>query len=212
VFLRHGEKELHVPWPSPDAPSPDVLVWRDRVPARLASPEASALLSAAIGIDVRLVYLDDPAIRPVDPGYGDAADRVSFADGFPVLLTGDGSLDDLNARLATPISMRRFRPNIVIGGADAWAEDGWRRVRIGEAIFRVVKPCARCVITTQDPDSGVSAGDNEPLATLRRMDRMAKGGVMFGQNLITDQVGAIHVGDPVEPLETGPSNLRIQAA
>ena len=207
LLLRHGDDALHVSFPDAEASAPEVTIWRDHVPARLGSAEAGAMLSAAIGVDVRLVYLDDPAARPVDLAYGDAGDRVSFADGFPVLLTSEESLSDLNARLDEPVSMRRFRPNIVISGMAPWDEDMLRRVRIGETVFRVVKPCSRCVMVTQDPDSGEIRNGNEPLTTLRKMGRMAKGGVMFGQNLVPDRLGTIRVGDDVEPLETGPSNL-----
>jgi len=207
IVLRHAGRELPVPFPDERAPHAEVTIWRDRVPARLATAEASALLSGALGVDVRLAYLADPALRPVDPAHAVPGDRVSFADGYPMLLTGEGSLGALNVHLAVPVTMRRFRPNIVIGGAAPWAEDEWRRVRIGTVVFRVVKPCSRCVIVTQDPDSGETAGDNEPLATLRRIGRMAKGGIMFGQNLIPDGSGIVRVGDRVEPVETGPSNL-----
>ncbi|WP_157216996.1 MOSC domain-containing protein [Flavisphingomonas formosensis] len=207
LVLRHAGRELHVACPGPDAAAVEATVWRDHVPARLASQEAADWLSEALGAKMHLVHMADPDVRRVDAAYGAPDDRVSFADGFPVLLTSQGSLAALNALLPEPMVMRRFRPNIVVEGADAWVEDEWRRLRIGMMTFRVVKPCSRCVIVTQDPDSGDAGQGNEPLATLRRMGRMAKGGIMFGQNLIPDEVGEIRIGDVVEPLETGPSNL-----
>jgi len=207
IVLRHDGRQLYVPVPGAEAPQVETIVWRDHVPARIASTEAAELLSAALGADMRLVYMANATVRPVDARYGAEDDRVSFADGFPVLLTSEASLSALNGALTAPVSMRRFRPNIVVDGMEAWAEDGWRRVRIGAVTFRIVKPCSRCVIVTQDPDSGVAGEGNEPLASLRRLGRMAKGGIMFGQNLIPDGIGTISVGDAVEPIEVGPSNL-----
>jgi uncharacterized protein YcbX len=104
--------------------------------------------------------------------------------------------------------MARFRPNIVVTGAAAWAEDGWRRIRIGTVVFRVAKPCARCVVTTIDQITGERPDKSEPLRTLGRMRRTADG-VMFGQNLIPDGPGRITVGDAIEILEAGESTVRL---
>jgi uncharacterized protein YcbX len=134
---------------------------------------------------------------------------VSFADGFPLLLATEESLAELNRLIrdgadhspegALPIT--RFRPNVVVAGAPAWAEDRWRRLRIGDAVFRVVKGCDRCVLTTVDPDTAERG--KEPLRTLARHRRWA-GKVWFGVNLIPDTPGVtIHAGDPVQILETG---------
>jgi uncharacterized protein YcbX len=201
----HGALTVHEP--AEGAETRNVTVWRDRLPARNASEEASAFLSQALEKPVRLVWMHDILARPVAQNHGKPGDHVSFADGFPLLLTTQQSLDDLNARLASPVTMRRFRPNIVIAGALPWAEDTWRRIRIGGLSFRVVKPCSRCVIITQDPDTGVRRDANEPLATLRSFHAASSGEIMFGQNVIPDGAGTIRIGDPVEILEEGPSNL-----
>jgi uncharacterized protein YcbX len=103
--------------------------------------------------------------------------------------------------------MRRFRPNIVIRADAAWAEDNWKVVRIGETIFRVAKPCGRCVVTTRDPDTGEQTDPREPLETLGQFHRAAEGAIIFGQNLIPEAVGEISIGDAVEILQVGPSNL-----
>jgi uncharacterized protein YcbX len=131
-----------------------------------------------------------------------------FSDGFPVLLANMASLDALNAALPQPIGMSRFRPNIIVTGAAAWAEDRWLRIRIGAVLFRVAKPCARCAVTTVDQVTGERPDKSEPLRTLGRIRRTA-GGVMFGQNLIPDGPGRIAVGDSVEILEVGESNVRL---
>jgi uncharacterized protein YcbX len=200
--------DLRVPIPTPAAERRQVTVWKDRVPALDAGPEAAAWLSATLGLACGLVYLDDPGARPVDPAYARPDDRTVFSDGFPVLLANMASLDALNAALPQPIGMSRFRPNIIVTGAAAWAEDRWLRIRIGAVLFRVAKPCARCAVTTVDQVTGERPDKSEPLRTLGRIRRTA-GGVMFGQNLIPDGPGRIAVGDSVEILEVGESNVRL---
>jgi uncharacterized protein YcbX len=131
----------------------------------------------------------------VDQAYGRADDQVSLADGFPFLLISEGSLAELNARLERPLPMDRFRPNLVVGGCDPFAEDGWRVVRIGPITLRVVKPCARCAITTVDQRTATRG--KEPLRTLATFRRSGTK-VLFGQNLVHDETGNLRKGDPVE--------------
>lgn len=187
-----GTDPLHVP--VPDVPA-EVLVWRDRVQAQEAGPEAAAWLSEALGRPCRLVHMGDPAAaRPVDPSYARSEDRVSFADGFPLLAVNAASLDDLNARLPQPVPMDRFRTNLVVSGAPAWAEDGWASLHVGPVAFRGPKTCARCVVVTTDQLTGARPRDREPLRTLTGFRRDAKGRVVFGMNLIPDGAGRIAVG------------------
>ncbi len=188
---------LTVPYPGRDAARRPVRIWKDDVNAVEAEVAAHAWFSRYLGIDCRLVYMDEAAVRPVDPAYDTGGDEVSFADGYPLLLTSDASLADLNTRLDAPVPMSRFRPNLVVSGFDAFAEDRWSRVRIGEMFFHVVKPCARCVVTTIDQQTAV--GGKEPLRTLNRFRRQ-NGKVYFGENLIPEAPGVIRVGDAVEVL------------
>ena len=206
ILAADAGDRLQVPVPTAAAERRLVQVWRDQVPALDAGPEAASWLSARLGLPCGLVYLNDPLARPVDPAYGMPDDRAAFSDGFPVLLANRASLAALNDALPDPIDMERFRPNVVVTGAAPWAEDRWRRIRIGEVVFRVAKPCARCVVTTVDQITGERPNKSEPLRTLGRM-RRAPGGVMFGQNLIPDGPGRIAVGDSVEILEAGESNV-----
>jgi uncharacterized protein len=179
----------------PVGPLVDVQVWDDKLAATPADDAAHAWFSAAIGVPLRLVYLDDPTRRPTDPAYGDDADVVSFADSYPLLLAAEGSLAAVG-----DLSMVRFRPNLVVAGAPAWAEDRWRRLRVGEATFRAVKGCSRCVLTTIDPDTAETGP--EPLRTLARLRRW-DGKVWFGTNLVPETPGAVlRVGDAVEVLES----------
>lgn len=196
--------ELRVP--PPTAGHTPATVWQSTVDAVLADNTASAWLSKIIGTSARLVFLDDPTQRPTKPTYTRPDDRVSFADGFPLLLTTTGSLEALNDAVAAgrfpaegPLPMTRFRPNVVVDGAEAWAEDGWRRVRIGKAEFRAVSGCARCVMTTVDPIT--AAKGKEPIASLARLRRW-DGKTWFGMNLVPDSPGVtIDAGDEVEVLE-----------
>jgi uncharacterized protein len=206
-----GGGTLRIPIPAASAERRQVQVWRDRLPALDAGPDAAAWLSEALGLPCGLVYLDDPWSRPVDPAYALPGDRAPFTDGFPVLLASTASLDALNAALPSAIDMDRFRPNITVSGAIAWEEDRWRRIRIGGIVFRVAKPCARCFVTTVDQRTGTRPDKSEPLRTMARIRRTASG-VMFGQNLIPDGPGRIAVGDAIEILEVGESNVPLLPA
>jgi len=200
LVLSHRDgASLVVPVPG-DAPLVPVRVWRDDVAANDAGETAAQWLSALFGQPVRLVHMPDAARRLVVDG--EAGDHVSFADGFPLLVTVVASLDALNHELANPVPMARFRPNLVIEGAPAFAEDGWQRLRIGDVTLRVAKPCTRCVITTQDVDTGEVVDRSEPLRTLRAMGRVMPGEgklrePIFGRNAIPDGPGTIAVGDSV---------------
>ena len=196
VLSMPGLPDLPVAIPAPDAPRRAVVVWRDTVDAACASPEADAWLSRALGRALRLVYMDGAARRPVSPDHAAPGDEVSFADGYPLLLIGQSSLDALNARLPSPVPMARFRPNLVVAGAPPHAEDGWRRIRIGDIAFDLPKPCTRCVFTTVDVASGTFDASGEPLRTLKGYRRTASG-VTFGMNLIARGTGTLHVGDGV---------------
>jgi uncharacterized protein YcbX len=199
---------------SVDVPSADVLVpvqvWNSNLVAALASPAACAWFSQVIGESVRLVHLDDPTRRHPNPAFALPTDYVSFADSYPLLLATTTSLDALNDWIAEgpraaegPMPMTRFRPNVVVTGGAAWDEDGWRRIRIGEALFRVVKGCDRCTMTMTDPDSALRG--KEPIATLARHRRW-DGETWFGMNIVPDNPGVtIAVGDEVEVLESVPT-------
>jgi uncharacterized protein YcbX len=192
-----------------DGPPLEVVIWKDRVQATTCGGEADAWLTEALREPCRLVYLDDPARRPVRAPYRSNGETVAFTDGFPVLLTSLDSLADLNQRLATPIRISRFRGNIVIGGSAPWAEDGWTKIRIGTATFRVVKPCDRCIITTIDQETGERPDKREPLRTLASFRRDPRG-VMFGQNLIPTSAGHVATGDRVVVLEAGEPNVALE--
>ena len=204
VLRTQGRSDLVVAEPDATGLS-DVTVWGFTGLASAAGGAADDWLSVALDRKVRLMWLDDPTRRPIKPGYARESDRVSFADGYPVLLANTASLAALNdlifesGSLEGPLPMTRFRPNLVVTGARAWAEDAWTggRIRIGEVIFRVPTPCDRCVVTTTDQETGERG--KEPLRTLARF-RNVDQGLMFATNLIPDNQGTVAIGDSVEPM------------
>jgi hypothetical protein len=174
-----------------------VRIWDDSVDAvRVADTED--WLSRVIGVRCNLVYMPDDVVRPLPPEYSVRADRVGFADAFPFLILSQASIDNLNTRLEHAIDVRRFRPNLLIDGVAPHAEDTWARVRVGALDLHVVKPCARCAITTVNPDTGVRG--KEPLRTLAEY-RTKNGKVYFAQNAIHAGPGELRVGDSVEVLQ-----------
>jgi uncharacterized protein YcbX len=178
-----------------DAGSPDVRIWRDTVSAIDCGDEPAEVLSAVLGRPCRIVRWGDASERSVEPEHSRPGDRVGFADAYPLLLIGQASLDDLNRRLGEPVPMTRFRPNLVVAGAEPYAEDRWSRIRRGPVVLDVVKPCARCVVTTTDQATGRRMGP-EPLATLATYRRDGDK-VLFGQNAIPRSLGTLRVGDRV---------------
>ena len=170
-----------------------VRVWTSEVEALLAAPDTNIWFSEYMGFACGLVYLADDEHRAVPNPAAAFDDEVSFADGAPVLLISDASLAGLNAKLARPVSMDRFRPNIVVSARKPHAEDSWKRIAIGDAEFDVAWSCSRCIMPSIDQDSGAMAADAEPLTTLNSYRRRG-GKVYFGQNLIPRRLGTIRIG------------------
>jgi uncharacterized protein YcbX len=198
------DERLHVDWEGERLEVPltpgageatRVRVWRDEVSALDMGAEASRFFSAALGQTLRLVYMPDASQRQVDTAFARAGDHVSFADGFPYLLASESTLDDLNARLEAPVPMQRFRPNLVVAGAPAYAEDRWQEIRIGDALFEVRKPCTRCVIITTDQETG-ARHPKEPLKTLAAYNTW-QGKPVFAQNLLRRSGEQLRVGESV---------------
>lgn len=173
-----------------------VTVWNSTVNAIAPSSEADAWLSAFLETPVRLVYMPESTERLSNPKHGHGL--VGFADGFAHLVLGEASLADLNARLGkkghAPLPMNRFRPNLVVAGLAPYAEDALGEFRVGEAILRGTKPCARCQIPSTDQATGEVRGP-EPLATLAEYRDDPKLGTLFGMNCATVKPGVIRVGD-----------------
>lgn len=171
-----------------------VEVWKDSVTAIEAEQDATDFITSFLGVASRLVYMPDESVRPVDHAYSQTGDQVSFADGYPILLTTTSSLYDLNGRLDEAIPMNRFRPNIVVSGGEAWDEDEWTVIEIAGFSFRCAKPSARCGVISVDQTSGLR--QREPLRTLAGF-RKRDSKVYFGINLIPEAPAKIGVGDSV---------------
>jgi len=178
-----------------------VTVWKSTVNADDCGDEPAEWLSSFLGLPLRLVRMGGTYQRPNLKRAAQAGDVVTFADSCPFLVLSEASLADLNSRLAVPLPMNRFRPNLVVAGAAPYGEDAWTRIRIGDAVFRSAGPCARCPITTTDQETAVRG--KEPLKTLAtyRRDPADPTDVNFGLNLIHEtKRGTVRVGAPVEPL------------
>lgn len=191
-----------------------VRIWRSVCDAFVLPKEINDWLSDILETNCQLVYMPEETKREINSMFRQNDEIVSFADGYPFMLIGENSLNDLNEKLETgKLPMNRFRPNFVVSDSDAFAEDGWRKIRIGKTIFRSTKPCERCVIPTINQDEGVFDG-KEPLKTLAKYRQARdvfpnnfedfgsnKNAILFGQNLVAENFGEmIKIGDEVEVL------------
>lgn len=198
---RPGDESIEVPLNPAFDDTARVKIWRSELDASIAPSNVNGWFSEYLDRPVRLIYMADDQHRRVSRERATAADdEVSFADGAPILLIGEASLADLNARLAEPVAMLRFRPNIVVNTSEAFAEDHWRQIKIGTTPLEVAWSCARCTMTTVNPHTGVAEESREPLRTLRTF-RLQGNAVMFGQNVLTRGSGQLRVGDHLTVVE-----------
>jgi uncharacterized protein YcbX len=186
------EQTVHIPMPAEINETTRVQVWSDHCKAEFVSSELDEWFSDMLSLKCRLVYMPDSSKRRVDTRYASHNELTSFSDGYPFLIIGRSSLDDLNSRLSEPLPVNRFRPNIVFTGAEPFHEDVMKHFSINDIQFYGVKLCARCVITTINQDNAVQA--KEPLKTLSAY-RQKNNKIYFGQNLLHDGKGEIYVGD-----------------
>ena len=192
-----GEPTLHVRRKAEGRPI-EVEVWDDRVESVDVGDDAARLLSRWLGQPARLARMAREDARPVDSRYAAASDRVSFADGFPVLVATAAAVRLVSEALERPVDATTFRPNVVVEGAEPFEEDTWTELAIGDARLELVKPCARCAVVDVDPISGTRRGDVlSALASLRKSGRK----VFFGQNAVVRGTGEIAVGDAVRVLD-----------
>lgn len=172
-----------------------VTIWDDQCIASIVSKEANDFLSDFFDQKVTLVFMGEDSLRPVEDHRQSGFNMVSFADAFPVLLVGQSSINELNSRLKEPVSIDRFRPNLVFEGGDPYIEDQFENFSIGEVAFKGIKPCSRCQVININQQNGVKA--LEPLTTLAKY-RKTGNKVMFGENVIQLNLGKIKVGDTIK--------------
>jgi hypothetical protein len=194
--ITHREHSMDLMHGRPsEGPAINATVWDDEVLVQEVSGEWSKWFTDHAGFPCRLVSFAEESPRPVDTRYQVRNDHVSLADGYPILLIGMESLNDLNQRLPAPVPMNRFRPNLIFTGGTAYEEDNWRTFTIGNNRLVGVKPCSRCVFTTIDQHTGQMG--IEPLATLAQY-RKVDGKVNFGQNVIPLDCDTIYEGDEIK--------------
>ena len=178
----------------------DITIWNDQCSAKTTTTVADQWLSDFLGLDCRLVYQPDEVVRPVDPDYATATDKVYFSDGFPFLILSKASLNSLNLAMGLQLPIQRFRPNLVISNCESYAEDSWREITINGIGFRLPKPCSRCSVPTIDIETAQT--NKEPLTTLNRLRKWNKH-VYFGQNALHNTHGELSTGNTVEINQTG---------
>lgn len=183
-------------------------VWGNHFPSYVAPAALNQWISEKLGRDLRLRWTGFSSARRVK---NHDAQPLSYADGYPLLLISEGSLHALQQRCPQPLTMRHFRPNLVVRNTEAFAEDSWKVIKIGDVIFDVVKPCSRCILTTVNPDNGIPQAQREPLNTLMQFRYDGKN-VDFGQNLIARNHGILHPDMPVEILEMAEPRLYPETA
>lgn len=206
------EATLDVALDAPGAPM-RVTVWKDTVDAVDCGDAAATFFSSRLGRPLRLVRMPESTRRALDPKFSPRPDaQTGFADAYPALLTNAASLDAFNANRSTPLGMERFRPNLVIDGAEAWAEDEWKTVQIGDVVFDLVKPCSRCVVITTDQRTGARPEGSAPLADLAATRTLQPFGAIFGQNAVHRGPGTVRVGDAVVVLERQPKPTFLTSA
>ncbi|MCK5831408.1 MAG: MOSC domain-containing protein [Methylococcales bacterium] len=178
----------------------NTTIWKDQCLAKTTNQKVDQWLSNFLDIECKLVYQPDTTIRPVDPDYATATDKVNFSDGFPFLIISEASLISLNQEMNLQLPMERFRPNLVITNCEAYSEDSWRGIQINNIGFRLPKPCSRCSIPTIDIETAQT--NKEPLTTLNRLRRW-NNRVFFGQNALHNNEGELSTGNTVEIIQTG---------
>lgn len=179
----------------------DFQFFSEQLKGSFYSKEADHWFSDYLDITCRLIYQNEIPRSVLEKRGGKTGDTMNYGDEAPILLIGEASLQELNGRLEKPIIMAHFRPNIVIKGSDAYAEDHWKVIRIGSVEFQVAQACKRCVFTTIDPVTLEKSSSGEPLRTLAAYRKHAEGGVAFGVHLIPRKLGKISVGDEAEVLQ-----------
>ncbi|MGZ8537492.1 MAG: MOSC domain-containing protein [Flavisolibacter sp.] len=194
ISLKKNFVEFFLPFEGEESDEVIVQIWNDYCRARIVSKAANEWFSEMLSVSCRIVFMPEETKRSVDKTYAKNQEVTSFSDAFPFLIIGETSLQDLNSKLTIPLPMNRFRPNIVFSGGEAYEEDYMQHFTINVIDFYGVKPCARCPITTIDQDDATKS--KEPLKTLADY-RTHHNKVFFGQNLLHEGAGSIHVGDEI---------------
>ena len=198
VLCYPGLIDLHFTFDELEMKEVDTTVWSDTFTAYSTTEEANQWFSSILGCEAQLLFSGEQSNRMREK----IQTNVSFADGYPLLMISEASLAELNRRSSSHHTMAQFRTNLVVSGNEAFIEDSWKRIRIGDVEFEVVKPCQRCILTTVNPNTAQYHPNKEPLKPFSTFRADDSGNVYFGQNLIAKNEGTINVGDKIEVLET----------
>lgn len=197
LIVKHRTKDfgqLFIPFVPQTTDNQVVRIWDDEVKTVRVSEQADAWFSRVLGTNCRLFYQPEDSIRLVDAKYAIHQEQVSLSDGYPILIAGQASIDDLSKRIGQETSIRRFRPNLVFTGGTAFEEDSWAEFRINGTILHGVKNCARCPVPNIDPETAkISKEVIKTLSTYRTRNNK----VLFGQNVLVKKTGKISVGDKI---------------
>jgi len=203
---RSGKQEqLNFNLQEPQTEAEEVTIWDDIVPAKPVDDAADQWFSSFMQMPVRLMYMHEESVRQADQRYAITVnDKVSFADGYPILIISEASMTLLNSKLENPLTINRFRANVIVSGIKAHEEDSWREIKTDRQTLFGVKPCARCVMTTIDPENAQFGA--EPLKTLSTY-RFKDNKILFGENFIPQDEGKLRVGDEIEVIQHKPALL-----
>lgn len=199
-----GLPGIYIRYPTNTASRYPVTIWKDSVDVLDAGNTAADWFSQIINKPCRLVWSSTESARLLKPGKYPPPPiptdkrQIAFTDGMPILLTNEASLDELNLHLDSAVSMHRFRANLVVNGKQAWEEESWQRIRIGELQLQATKACVRCILTTADPQTGVFDPLREPLKTLSRIHKQKNRGAIFGMQFVALNSGTIKIGDSLK--------------
>lgn len=204
VAAYNGLPGIYIRYPADTANRYPVTIWKDKVEVLDAGNTAADWFSQIIDKPCRLVWSSPSSARQLKPGnYPPPAipageRQLTFSDGMPILLTNQASLNELNSQLDTAVSMHRFRANLVVDGKQAWEEENWRHIQIGELELQATKTCVRCILTTADPQTGVLDPHREPLKTLSRIHSQKNRGAIFGMQFVALNSGNVKIGDSLK--------------
>ncbi|MEM1124795.1 MAG: MOSC N-terminal beta barrel domain-containing protein, partial [Bacteroidota bacterium] len=163
-------------------------VWGHPCKGSILEKSINDWFSQKLNTPCQLIYMTEDSLRPIDEAYRKTGEIVSFADGFPYLLLGQASMDDLNSRLEQPVDINRFRANLIFSGGQPFEEDHWNYFKIGDLTFRGTKPCARCQVPNINQETAaIEQEPNRTLARFRVFKRNGKNKVLFGMNACWEQ-------------------------
>lgn len=202
--ITYQDHQLSIPLTLETGEYCKVTVWESEVEAIVAPVELNNWFSEKLQQTVKLVYMPDSAYRGINPKYVVQNERVGFADGYPVMIIGEASMQLLQSKVSEPIPVDRFRPNIVFSSNVAHEEDFWQYFTINTALFRGIKPCKRCLVTTINQQNAISGA--EPLKTLSTY-RKVDNHILFGQNVAAPVTGTVSIGDEISVIDYLPLPL-----